>query len=206
MSEDKPVIGIVGGIGSGKSTVAGELVKLGCLLVDADRIGHQLLDDPQVRDQLRRRWGDEIFDSSGCVDRKVLGKIVFADAKELSALNAILHPLIRLEMERLITEAQLRKDVAAVVLDAAILFEAGWENLCHHLVFVKSSASQRLIRVRDQRGWDEATWSGRENSQNSLDKKALMCDYTIDNSSSVSHLAAQTRDFFNQIVNISGCP
>ena len=205
LSKKKPVIGIVGGIGSGKSTVADELAALGCLLIDADEIGHALLSEPQVLRQLRRRWGEGIFDSHRKVDRHSLGEIVFADASELSALNGILHPLIRSRIEEWITEAYRRKDVVAVVLDAAVLFEAGWDDLCTHLIFVASSPRRRLERVRLQRGWDEENWKVRENFQNSLDKKQEMCDYTIDNSSSESHLAEQTLKLFKRIIDASNC-
>ncbi len=202
----KPVIGIVGGIGAGKSMVAREFGSLGCDVIDADAIGHDLLADSQVQCKLRERWGDGIFAPDGSVDRSALGAIVFAEASELSALNAILHPQIRLRMEAQIAESADRDDVYAVVLDAAVLFEAGWNELCSHIVFVDSSADHRFARVCDQRGWDEETWLARENSQLSLDIKAQMCDYNIGNSSSVSRPVEQIRRIFDLIVSASDNP
>ena len=199
-SANKPVIGIVGGVGAGKTTVASEFGKLGCAVIDADQIGHELLGDRDIREQLRNRWGENIFDTSGAVNRKALAAIVFRDETEPAALNAIMHGRIRECLRERIAEAVENSDIAAVVLDAPVLIEAGWASLCTHLIFVKSSDAERLMRVRASRCWDEATWRRRENLQKSLDTKARMCDYTIDNSSSVSRLVAQIRSLFQEIV------
>jgi len=199
-SADKPVIGVVGGVGAGKSTAAAELARLGCALIDADQIGHELLADESVRRQLRKRWGGRIFDDGGCVDRKALGRIVFSDPDELAALNAVVHPRIRRRMAEQIADARARRDVPAVVVDAAVLFEAGWNDLCTHLVFVDCPPDQRLRRVRAGRQWDEETWRQRERSQDFLDTKRQMCEDTIDGSSDVSHLVEQLRKLFHRIV------
>ena len=204
MSSTRPtkrIIGVVGGIGSGKSTVAAELVKLDCALIDADRIGHELLDEATVQDELRRRWGEAVFDARGRVDRTALAERVFGDSGRLGELNEIMHPRMRLRMEERIETAMRDPDVSAVVIDAAVLFEAGWDDLCTHTVFVECPPGQRLRRVRAQRGWDEGIWREREKSQKSLDTKADLCDYSISNSSSVSHLVPQIRKLFNDIVD-----
>ena len=203
--EKKPVIGLVGGVGSGKSTVARELAKLDCKLIDGDRISHKLLGDAEVQDKLRSRWGQKIFDSQSCVDRKILGKIVFADAEELAALNAVLHPRIRRQIVAEIAQAMAKPQIPAVVVDAAVMLEAGWDDLCSHLVFVKCPARARASRAICQRAWDESTWLAREKMQNSLDKKAQKCDYIINNSSSESHLVEQTLRLFNWIVAVFNC-
>ena len=197
---DKPVIGLVGGVGAGKSTVAAELARLGCALIDADRIGHAVLNRHDVREQLCHRWGRRLVGPDGQVDREVLGEIVFADPQALDELNGIVHPLIRAEGERQLADLAGRRDVPAVVIDAPLLVEAGWDSLCTALVFVRSTGENRRRRVADERGWDEEKWQGRESFQNSLDTKARMCDYTVSNTSSVSHLVAQTRELFFRIV------
>lgn len=189
----KPVIGVVGGIGAGKSTVAGALVEMGCERVDADAIGHELLACPEVRRLLRDRWGQGVFSPDGSVDRSALGRLVFADAASLAELNRIMHPRMRAEMEEQIRLAQGRREVPAVVLDAAVLFEAGWDELCSAMVFVRAPLETRLDRVQRARGWDRTTLSEREKLQISLDSKARKCDYTVENSSSISHLHAEVR-------------
>lgn len=198
---DKPVIGLVGGVGSGKSTVAAELGRLGCVVIDADRIAHAVLARDGVREKLRHRWGAGPFAPDGQVDRDALGSIVFGDPQALAQLNEIVHPLIRRSGRRQLAEYLQRPDIEAVVIDAPLLVEAGWDAMCTHLVFVRSRPADRARRVRLERGWDKKTWQDRESSQKSLDTKARMCDYTIVNTSSVAHLVEQIRELFGRIVH-----
>ncbi len=202
----KPVIGLVGGIGAGKSTAAAEFAALGCARVDADAIGHDLLADADVARHIRARWGGAVFAPDGRVDRQALGSVVFADAAELAALNRILHPRIRREMNRQITTALRDQATSGVVVDAAVMLEAGWDDLCTHLVFVSAPAACRYERVAGRRGWSHGEWKRREKSQISLDTKAARCDYTIDNHSSVSPLRQQIRRLFPRIcVDVGSC-
>ncbi|MBL7133278.1 MAG: dephospho-CoA kinase [Phycisphaerae bacterium] len=205
-STAKPVIGILGGVGAGKSTVAAELAALGCTLVDGDAIGHELLAEPAVREQLRQRWGGGIFTAAGEVDREALGKIVFNDPVELTALNSIMHPLIGRRIEQQIARAQADESVAAVVMDAAVMLEAGWDEFCTHLVFVDAPQSERLSRKEGAMGLEKTSWKKCEEFQIPLDKKAGICDYIIDNSSSVSCLRDQVRELFRKIVHTADRP
>ena len=195
----KPVIGLLGGVGAGKTAVAEELEKLGCRRIDGDAIGHALLRDAAVRGRLRAEFGPEIFDAGGEVDRSVLAGIVFDDADRLADLNRILHPLIRERIVEQIHLADAEADTSGVVLDAAVLLEAGWDELCSGLVFVQADADERAQRVRAGRGWDEATWRGREKMQISLDTKRARGDYMIDNRFSAAYLPQRVRSFFELI-------
>ena len=116
---------------------------------------------------------------------------------ELKALNAILHPPIRRRITEQIGLARSKGGVPAIVVDAAVLFEAGWDDLCTHLVLIGAPEAQRRQRT-SSRGWEEDTWQRRENSQILLDKKALRCDYRVNNSSSVSRLREQIRQLFHE--------
>jgi dephospho-CoA kinase len=195
----KPVIGILGGVGSGKSTAAAEFAALGCRLVDADRIGHELLTEPDVLAEVRRRWGDGVLGPDAKVSRAALAEVVFRSPAELEALNAILQPRIRRRMESAIAEAQADESAKAVVLDAAVLLEAGWDDLCTHLVFISAPALDRRRRVAESRHWSGEVWEAREKSQISLDKKASRCDYTLDNRLGASFLREQVRVIFHRI-------
>jgi dephospho-CoA kinase len=175
-------------------------------VIDADAIGHKLLDDEAVADELRRAFGDGIFSAGGYVDRRALGEVVFADPGSLDKLNSILHPPVLAEVRHLLTHAQSHRDTPAIVLDAALLFEAGWDDLCSHLVFVEAPSAVRCNRAMKDRGWDEATWQAREKSQISLDKKAEKCDYKVDSSSSASCLHEQLRELFHRIVPTADHP
>ena len=112
------MIGIVGGIGAGKTTASAELAALGCEVIDVDAIGHELLGDERIRQRLSARWGREIFDADGAVDRRRLGELVFDSPEELAALNEIMHPSIRVKLVELIACARAEKSVPAVVLPA----------------------------------------------------------------------------------------
>ena len=179
--------------------MAAALARLGCRVVDADLIGHQLLAAPAVRRQLRRRWGAGVFAADGQVDRKALAAIVFADAAELEALNRILHPRIRRGMKRQIAQAVQNPAVRAVVVDAAVLLEAGWDKLCTHLVFVWAPTEVRARRVAEARGWSRRHWRQREKSQISLDSKRARCHYVLENCSDASLLAEQTRQLLHEL-------
>ena len=200
VSAEKPVIGIVGGVGAGKSTVAAALAEFGCAVIDCDAIGHELLDREDVRAELRGRWGDGVFSESGAVDRDALAKTVFGSCEEVRALNAIVHPQIRRRVEDRIAEVRRSQDVVAIVLDAAAVIEAGWDDLWTHLVFVRAPEQARADRAGASRGWNEKDWRDREKSQISLDSKAARCDYIVDNSSSLSHLREQIHQLFLRIM------
>jgi dephospho-CoA kinase len=200
----KPVIGIVGGIGAGKSTAAGEFARLGCAVIDADAIGHELLAEPAVRRRIVRRWGPDVLGASGEVDRKALAAVVFQDAGELEALNRIMHPLIARRVKHRMSAARKDAAVPTVVIDAAVLLEGGWDALCTHLIFVSAASATRADRAARRAGWARTAWRQREKSQIPLDKKRRRCDYILDNSSSVSHLCKQVRRVFRQIVPNAG--
>lgn len=204
-SHRKPVIGLIGGVGSGKSTAAAELGRLGCLVVDGDRIGQELLGQEDVRRELRRQWGAAVFDSSGRVDRKALADRVFKHPEELSVLNKVMQPRIGRRIEELIDQARKDATIPAIVIDAAIMLEAGWDRFCTHLVFVHASADQRAGRV-GQRGWDRSTWQAREKSQISLDIKRQRCYLTLDNSLGAAYLAEQISELFNRVVHETDRP
>lgn len=201
VKSQKPVIGLVGGVGAGKSTAAREFQALGCALVDGDAIGHELLETPEVRQALRDRWGRQMFDAQGRVSRPAVAAVVFQNPPELAALNAIMHPRIRRRMEELIADAESQPSVLAVVMDAAVLLEAGWDDLCSHLVYIHAPDENRKLRTEQSRGWNGGEWQRREKSQIPLDTKRADCYYSLDNSSGVSHLREQIRSLFHQIVH-----
>jgi len=196
----KPVIGILGGIGAGKTTVAEAFERLGCARIDADAIGHDVLDDPAVRKEVREQWGEGVFHEDGSVDRVALGDIVFHHRGEMDVLNGITHPRIREGIRRRIAEARQDPSVPAVVLDAAVAMEAGWDDLCTDLVFVQAPEEERASRAASARGWTRSMWQARENMQIALDTKLARCYHTVDNSSSITSLQEQVREIFHRII------
>jgi len=194
------VVGILGGVASGKSTVARLFCELGAAVVDADRIGHELLESPDVKRQLVNRWGREILDSGGRVDRARVAEVVFADAARLGELNALLHPRIRKRMFAEVERARHAGEHPLIVLDAALLVEGGLAGWCDALVFVDVGRRIRQARARGQRGWRPGELERRERTQESLARKKKQSDYVIRNSGSLEHTSAAVRELYNCLV------
>jgi len=197
----KPIIGILGGVASGKSTVAAEFARLGCKVIDADKIAHELLEGKDVKDNVVSVFGKVILDSGGEIDRTKLGDIVFADGGKLSSLNKILHPLVLARTEQLIEQYSQENRVKAIVLDMPLLVEVGWARRCDRLIFVGCKRKLRVDRAKKIGIMIENQLKILENFQISLDSKAAIADNTVDNNSDFSGLAKQVADIFSQIVN-----
>jgi dephospho-CoA kinase len=196
----KPVIGIIGGIASGKSTVARAFAKLDCKVIDADAIAHELLDSEAVRDEIVASLGQEILDSTGKIDRKKLAEIVFDDADKLLFLNGILHPRVLERAEVMIEQYVRQEQIKAIVLDIPLLLEVGWAKRCDRLIYVDCSKKTRVDRVK-KAGIDKNQLKIRENFQISLDNKARLADNTIENNSDFSTLVRQVADIFSEIMD-----
>ena len=195
----KPIIGILGGIGSGKSTVAGEFAKLDCAVIDADKIAHELLDRKDIKEKVVGLFGQAVLDSSKKVDSSKLADIVFTDADKLASLNKIIHPFVLERAEELIEKYNGQSEVKAIVLDMPLLAEVGWAERCDKLIFVDCKRQLRVDRAKKLCFFDENKLKIRENFQISLDNKVIISDNTIDNNSGFSALAKQVTDIFSDI-------
>ena len=199
--EKKPIIGILGGVGSGKSTVAAEFAKLGCKVIDADKIAHELLESEAVKEKIVASFGKAILDSAGKINRKKLGDVVFADADKLSLLNNIIHPLVLERAEQLIKQINRQNQIKAIVLDMPLLAEVGWDRRCDKLIFVDCKRQLRVNRAKKTSLFDENQRKIRENFQISLDNKRNIADNVISNNSGFSILVRQVVDIFSCIVD-----
>jgi len=195
-----PVIGVVGGMGSGKSMVARQMELLGGSVFDADAAAARALDRPEVRDAIREAWGEPVFDESGRVDRKALAVVAFASESERRRLEQIVHPRVRAELDRHVAEARADPLTAFVVLDVPLLLEVGWAELCDRIVFVRADRATRLARLAE-RGWDEAEVDRRENSQMPLDMKLKFAHDVVDNNASEAACLAQVRRIVQDFLN-----
>ncbi len=200
------IIGILGGVASGKSLVTQQFARLGAATVDADRIGHDVLLDPSVESAVRSRWGSKVFDPNQRIDRKAVAHIVFGPPpqgpEELAFLEQLTHPLIGQHIQQSIQDLKHKELSGAgnhiVILDAPVMRKAGWHKYCDRIVFVDADRQTRLERVR-QRGWSEAQFDARENSQESLNDKCRHADCVIDNSGSPDDTFAQVQQFWNSL-------
>ncbi len=202
-SVKKPVIGILGGIGSGKSSVTNEFAKLGCKVIDADKIAHKILDEKNIKEKVAEIFGKEILDSSGQIERIKLAEAAFGSKEKLDKLNSIIHPPVLAKIELLIEKYQQQPKTRAIVLDVPLLMEIGWHKRCDKLVFVDCKKSLRLNRIKTSRNLDEKQVKIREKFQISLDNKVAIADNTVDNNAGLPALARQITDIFSRIINNS---
>ncbi len=196
----KPIIGLAGGIGSGKSSAARVLESLGAAVIDFDRLSHEQLAEPDVTATLRRWWGEAILGSDGAVDRKAVAAIVFSDPGELARLQGLLYPRIRRRYEELAAAYVADADVRAVVLDAPKLYEAGLEELCDAVIFVDVDDGVRDRRLAASRGWSVAERQRREKLLKPLDSKRASADYTVKNNSDLDALRREVERVFSAVL------
>jgi dephospho-CoA kinase len=202
------VLGLVGGIGSGKSQVAEAFARHGARVVSGDGLAHEALRQPEIKEQVVRRWGPDILDEKGEVRRRQLGAIVFADPAQRKELEEILHPWIQGRIRAEVEAARRDPEVPLVVLDAAVMLEAGWDGVCDRLVYVDAPREARLRRVAGQRGWSAQEVEAREGAQMPLTDKAARADHVLDNSASLEHLGRQVRELLWQwgLLSVEAAP
>jgi dephospho-CoA kinase len=206
--ERKPIIGITGGIGAGKTTVARMFEALGAAVVDSDLLAHEELRQPDVGEELRGWWGDAILGPDGGVSRRAIAQIVFDAPGELDRLEKLLYPRINRRREALVDGYEADPAVRAVVFDAPKLHEAGLDRLCDAIVFVDADWETRVSRVKEKRAWDEAELRRREDLQISLDSKRSNADYVLSTHSSLDRLRADVERVFSSVIASelkSGC-
>jgi dephospho-CoA kinase len=188
----KPVIGLVGGIGAGKSTVADALARHGGKVVAGDPLGHEALEQRDILDRIADAFARrDILTAEGKVDRKKLGKVVFPSPVERSRLEHLVHPYIEERIGEEIEKAQEDSKAKFVVLDAAVMLEAGWDDVCDKLIYVDAPRPVRLSRVKAQRGWSETDLANREAVQMPAEKKKERADAVVDNGGSPAATTAQ---------------
>jgi dephospho-CoA kinase len=174
------VIGLTGGIGSGKSTVAQVLEEQGARVLSADKIGHEVYNPGRPAwQEIVDVFGREVVADDGTIDRKKLGAIVFSDPKNLARLNSIVHPRMKGMMrERL--AAMAREDVEVAVLEAALLFDAKWDDLVGEIWVTVVPPEVAAKRTAERSGLPEAEILARIKSQMSNEERVQQSDVVID--------------------------
>jgi dephospho-CoA kinase len=191
------VLGLVGGIGAGKSAVAAILGQLGCLVVDADRDARAAIDRPEIQQQLVRWWGPSILNADGKVNRKAVAAIVFDDPTQRTRLESVLHPVIKAFRGEVIDRAR-SQGMRGVVIDAHLLFEARSDTECDAVIFVDTPLERRIEHV-EARGWTAAELERRERAQMPLADKRSRCQATVVNDGSLETLAQRVKAVFEDL-------
>lgn len=198
---DLRTIGLTGGIGSGKSTVAAILAQLGAFVVDADRVGHDVyLPGTTGWDQVVAAFGREVVAADGTIDRKVLGAIVFAEPAQLGRLNAIVHPLIRDAVRDRLAAALVDQPDRPVVVEAALLIEAKWYELVDEVWVVVASRDRILRRVTASRPIDAAALQARIDAQLDDEERRRVADVVIANDGTLADLRHRVESLWRERV------
>ena len=187
----KPVIGVVGGIGAGKSTVAAAFARRGGYVINADALGHQALARPDVARQLAARWGDRVLNPDGTPNRRAVAGIVFHDPAERKALEGVVFPYIEAAVREEIAKGAADPAVRFVVLDAAVMLEAGWTGVCDKVVYVDAPREVRLARLAARSGWTPDQVAAREAAQMPADEKKARADAVVTNAGTAAELQDQ---------------
>jgi dephospho-CoA kinase len=200
MKQRVKVIGITGGIASGKSTIAEMLESLGADLIDADKICHELINTNDIADKITKRWGVHIQDNHGKIKRNALAEIVFSDKKEVSALNSIIHPKAIEQIKSRIAKLHAKAATSAIVLDAALLVESKLIDICDIVLFVDTEKNSCVLRVKNSRKWPLDEIAKREKFQGLIPQKKEMSDVIINNNNSKEGTLNQVKDFWCQFI------
>ena len=201
MAENKaPILGLLGGIGSGKSTVAGIFIRLGALVLDADRFVRDLFQDSEVRRELKKKFGEKIFLENGQLDRAGLADRIFENESDRAAIHEIIHPRVRAHIRARIAEARATSPEKVIVLDIPLLLGSKLRALCDLLVMVRASDLVRVGRVEETRNWDKDELLRREACQPSIEEKEKAADMFIDNNGTLEALSSKVEAVYKSIL------
>jgi dephospho-CoA kinase len=187
----KPTIGLIGGIGAGKSTAAAALAARGATVIDADKLGHAALEDAENKKWAEERWGPRVLKHDGTVNRREVGSIVFHDPAERQALERQVFPWIGERALAAVRAAQADPAAAFVVVDAAVMLEAGWNNVVDRIVYIDAPRDVRVARLAARSGWDDAQLAAREAAQWPADVKKAHADDVLVNDAGPDKLDRQ---------------
>ncbi|MBR1864939.1 MAG: dephospho-CoA kinase [Lachnospiraceae bacterium] len=189
------IIGITGGIGTGKSTVLHLLQdRYGACIVEADRLAHELMQpETALYEQITGVFGAGIRLEDGPIDRNRLGAVVFRDAEKLATLNAIVHPAVKEYIKKDIREKE-QQQVELYIIEAALLIEDGYRSICDELWYVYTEREERIRRILQSRGGTREKWEQVMDNQSSDTFYKEHCDVIIDNGKDVTETSKRIND------------
>ncbi|MFH0888430.1 MAG: dephospho-CoA kinase [Planctomycetota bacterium] len=196
------IVGLIGGIGSGKTHVAEIFKRLGASLIEADKIAYTVINHPQIKRTLLKWHGYSIIKKTGQIDRKKLADVSFNSRKNIGRLNKLTHPYIKKEISnrlRQLNSNRKLKETGVVVIDAPLLLETGLDKFCDCIVFIKTSYKIRLKRVLISRKWDKTEIKKREQYQIPLLRKQSKADIIINNNKSSDITTSHIKNVFQLI-------
>jgi dephospho-CoA kinase len=199
-------VGLTGGLASGKSFVGRELAALGCLLVQADELGHHVIEPGgEAYDAVVKEFGTDILNSDRTINRRLLGARVFNQPERLEKLNSLVHPPVRARTKRLIEEFERREPNGIAVIEAAILIETGSSRSYDRLIVAVCSEEQQIERAMGRDHLTREEVLDRLRRQMPLAEKVKYADYVIDTSGTKDHTIEQTRKVFESLRSLKTC-
>ena len=193
------VIGLTGGIGSGKSAVSQFFAELGAVIIDADKVGHEAFKpDTEVWHEVVAAFGKQIVTANGTINREKLGTIVFGNSEALARLNQIMHPRMY-DIVKAQLEEYRRQGVGVVVLEAPLLLEAGWTSLVDEVWVTVASETIVLKRLRERTGLSEPKSLARLRSQLPTEKRLRHADVVIDTDCDLAELKVKVKELWQKL-------
>jgi len=193
------IIGLTGGISSGKSTVSQFLAELGAVIINADEIGHEAFKpDTELWHAVVSAFGKQIIASDGAIDREKLGAIVFSNPEALARLNRLMHPRMRDMVKAQLEECQ-RQGVSVAVLEAPLLLEAGWTSLVDEVWVATAPKATVLKRLKERTGLSESESLARLRSQLPAKERLKHADVVIDTDCSLGELKARVKQLWQEL-------
>jgi dephospho-CoA kinase len=188
------LVGVTGGIGSGKSTVCSLFSELGRAVISADKIAGQLANqDDNIKKQISKTFGEEVYLKNGLLDRKKVAKIVFQKDSLRKKLNAIVHPQVFRAIDRQVQQLSHAQRSPYVIIEAALIYEAGMDSRLDFTIVVDAGAESRIKRVIKRDGCSRKDVLDRMRSQMSVEKKLRKADFVIGNERSKTELLPKVK-------------
>lgn len=189
------IIGITGSIACGKSTVSNYLKSKGYIVIDADKIGHEALEDDYVKEKLILAFGNDILEDNK-INRQKLGELVFGNSSNLNVLNSIIHPEIR---KKILEKIDKNNDKELIFIDVALLFEAKFDDLVNKIIVVYVDKNTQLTRLMKRNSISKKEALSRIVSQMSPIEKAKLGDYTVNNNLDVINTYEQVDKVLSEL-------
>ncbi len=195
------LVGLTGGIGCGKTEVARMFKELGAKIIDADAIGKKVVEkNAGVRIAIKNIFGSQFMNSDGKLKRKELGSFVFADEKQKKKLNDIVHPHLLIRIKKEVASAK-RENREIIVVDAALIYEAGLEKIFDLVIAVYAELKQRIARIQKRDNLPDQEILNRIQSQMPLDEKVKRADRVVTNDGTLAELRSQVETLFQSLRN-----
>jgi len=195
-------VGVTGNYASGKGTVCGMFQKLGAIIIDTDIIAREIVEPgSKVFTAIISAFGNSFINTDGSLNRRLLGAFIFADPDRVRKLNAITHPeILSLTLERSANHGSI------YMINAPLLFEAGFDSIMDQIIIVSSDYQQSIERGQSRDGLTKEEIQNRLSSQISLNEKIKQADYVIDNSKNLEFTHKQVCEIWNNLITKTTVP